>query len=66
VGRVLVTGGGSKLPGLVELLDERVDAQVARGHAFAKVAVRLDMDQETMADAEPLLAVSLGLALPQR
>ena len=66
VSRVLVTGGGSKLPGLVELLDERVDAQVGRGHAFAKVAVRLDMDEETMADAEPLLAVSLGLALPQR
>jgi type IV pilus assembly protein PilM len=66
VSRVLVTGGGSKLPGLVELLDERVDAHVERGHAFAKVAVRLDMDEETMADAEPLLAVSLGLALPQR
>jgi type IV pilus assembly protein PilM len=66
VSRVLVTGGGSKLPGLVELLDERVDAQVGRGHAFAKIAVRLDMDEETMADAEPLLAVSLGLALPQR
>ncbi len=66
VSRVLVTGGGSKLPGLVELLDERVDAQVGRGHAFAKVAVRLDMDEETKADAEPLLAVSLGLALPQR
>jgi type IV pilus assembly protein PilM len=66
VTRVLVTGGGSKLPGLVELLDERVDAQVARGHAFAKVAVRLDMDEETKADAEPLLATALGLALPQR
>jgi type IV pilus assembly protein PilM len=66
VSRVLVTGGGSKLPGLVELLDERVDAQVQRGHAFQKVAVRLDMDEATMAEAEPLLAVSLGLALPQR
>jgi type IV pilus assembly protein PilM len=66
VSRVLVTGGGSKLPGLVELLDERVDAQVQRGHAFQKVNVRLDMDEATMAEAEPLLAVSLGLALPQR
>jgi type IV pilus assembly protein PilM len=66
VGRVLVTGGGSKLPGLVELLDERVDAGVERGRAFQKVAVKLDMDQSTMAEAEPLLAVSLGLALPQR
>ena len=66
VSRVLVTGGGSKLAGLVELLDERVDAQVERGRAFHKVAVRLDMDEATMAEAEPLLAVSLGLALPQR
>jgi type IV pilus assembly protein PilM len=66
VSRVLVTGGGSKLTGLVELLDERVDAQVERGRAFQKVAVRLDMDEATMAEAEPLLAVSLGLALPQR
>jgi type IV pilus assembly protein PilM len=66
VSSVLVTGGGSKLPGLVELLDERIDAQVQRGHAFQKVNVRLDMDEATMAEAEPLLAVSLGLALPQR
>jgi type IV pilus assembly protein PilM len=66
VSRVLVTGGGSKLPGLVELLDERIDAQVVRGHAFQKVSVRLDMDEATMTEAEPLLAVSLGLALPQR
>jgi type IV pilus assembly protein PilM len=65
VSRVLVTGGGSKLTGFVELLDERFDARVERGRAFSKVAVRLEMDQETMADAEPLLAVSLGLALPQ-
>ena len=66
VTRVLVTGGGSKMPGLVELLDERVDARVQRGHAFQKVNVRLDMDEATMTEAEPLLAVSLGLALPQR
>jgi type IV pilus assembly protein PilM len=66
VSRVLVTGGGSKLPGLVDLLDERVDAQVQRGHAFQKMSVRLDMDEATMAEAEPLLAVSLGLTLPQR
>src|ERR687896_432737 len=65
VTRVLVTGGGSKLPGLVELLDERVDGQVRPGHAFQKVNVRLDMDEATMIEAEPLLAVSLGLALPQ-
>jgi type IV pilus assembly protein PilM len=65
ISRVLVTGGGSKLPGLVELLGQRVGSAVDRGHAFAKVTVRLDMDEETVAEAEPLLAVALGLALPQ-
>jgi type IV pilus assembly protein PilM len=64
ISRVLVTGGGSKLPGLIEILGQRVGAPVDRGHAFAKVAVRLDMDERTVAEAEPLLAVSLGLALP--
>jgi type IV pilus assembly protein PilM len=65
ISRVLVTGGGSKLPGLLELLGQRVGAGVDRGHAFSKVAVRLDMDEATVAEAEPLLAVALGLALPQ-
>jgi type IV pilus assembly protein PilM len=65
ISRVLVTGGGSKVPGLLELLGQRVGAAVDRGHAFSKVAVRLDMDEQTVAEAEPLLAVALGLALPQ-
>ncbi len=30
ISRVLVTGGGSKLPGLANLLDERLATQVAR------------------------------------
>jgi type IV pilus assembly protein PilM len=65
VTRVLVTGGGSKMPGLLDLLGERVGAEVQQGRAFGKVQVRLNMDEETMADAEPLLAVAVGLALPQ-
>jgi type IV pilus assembly protein PilM len=65
VTRVLVTGGGSKMPGLLQLLGERGGAEVQLGKAFGKVQVRLNMDEETMADAEPLLAVAVGLALPQ-
>ncbi|MDQ4005006.1 MAG: type IV pilus assembly protein PilM, partial [Actinomycetota bacterium] len=65
VTRVLVTGGGSKMPGLIQLLGERGGAEVQQGRAFGKVQVRLSMDEETMADAEPLLAVAVGLALPQ-
>jgi type IV pilus assembly protein PilM len=65
VTRVLVTGGGSKLPGFVERLRDRMGGRVERGHPFGKVAVQLQMDAETMAEAEPLLAVAVGLALPQ-
>jgi type IV pilus assembly protein PilM len=65
VTRVLVTGGGSKMPGLLELLKERVGTTVEPGRAFGKVQVRLGMDEQTRADAEPLLAVAVGLALPQ-
>ena len=65
VTRVLVTGGGSKMPGLLDLLRERVGTTVEPGRAFGRVQVRLGMDDETRADAEPLLAVAVGLALPQ-
>ena len=65
VTRVLVTGGGSKLPGFVERLRDRMGGRVDRGHPFSKVSVQLQMDEETMVEAEPLLAVSVGLALPR-
>ncbi|HET6771266.1 MAG TPA: type IV pilus assembly protein PilM [Actinomycetota bacterium] len=65
VSRVLVTGGSSKLPGLLQMIGERVRAQVEPGHAFSKVRPQLAMDEETMAEAEPLLAVAVGLALPE-
>ena len=43
MGRVLVTGGGSKLPGLMQLLAERLPSPVAAGHAFGRVRNSLDM-----------------------
>jgi len=64
IARVLVTGGGSKLPGLANLLDERLATHVARGQAFHRVNPSLDLSPEAMAAAEPLLAVAVGLALP--
>lgn len=65
VGRILVTGGGSKMPGFIELLGQRVGVTTARGHAFGKVSVRVKLDDADLAEAEPLLAVAVGLALPQ-
>ena len=65
ISRVVVTGGGSKMPGFPDILRERIGGRVEPGRAFSKVQLRLDMDEETMAAVEPVLAVSLGLALPQ-
>jgi type IV pilus assembly protein PilM len=64
VGRVLLTGGGSKLPGLLPILSERLPSQVAQGRPFHRVTPALDLSPEAMAEAEPLLAVAVGLALP--
>ncbi|HEY1332315.1 MAG TPA: type IV pilus assembly protein PilM [Actinomycetota bacterium] len=64
IGRVLITGGGSKLPGLFNLLDERLATEVARGRAFHRVNPALDLSPDAMEAAEPLLAVAVGLALP--
>lgn len=64
VARVLLTGGGSKLPGLIELLSERLPAEVLEGRAFHRVHASVDMSAEEAAEAEPLLAVAVGLALP--
>ncbi len=64
IGRVLVTGGGSKLAPLIQQLDEAVPAEVTQGHPFHRVRPALDLSVELMAEAEPLLAVAVGLALP--
>jgi type IV pilus assembly protein PilM len=64
VARVMVTGGGSKLSGLIPLLGERIPVEVAAGHPFHRVSPTLDLSPEAMGEAEPLLAVAIGLALP--
>jgi type IV pilus assembly protein PilM len=64
VSRVLMTGGGSKLSGLTELLGRRVAAHVDRGRPFEKLNVRLALEEKDLSEAEPLLAVAVGLALP--
>lgn len=64
VTRVLVTGGGSKLAGFLEMLSASVGARVEPGRVFGRVSVQLDLDEQALAEAEPLLAVAVGLALP--
>ncbi len=64
VSRMLVTGGGSKLEGLLDMLGQRISADVMPGHAFRRVTPTLDLSDEALGEVEPLLAVAVGLALP--
>jgi type IV pilus assembly protein PilM len=62
--RVLLTGGGSLLPGLVERLGAAVAAPVELARPLEHVTVgRLPLSAEQLAAAEPMLAVPIGLAL---
>jgi type IV pilus assembly protein PilM len=66
IGRVLVTGGGSKLDGFLELLRERVPAEIDRGRVFRRAKSQLSLSEEALAEAEPVLAVAVGLGIPGR
>jgi type IV pilus assembly protein PilM len=66
IGHVLVTGGGSKLDGLLELMRQRIPVPVDPGRVFEHVGSQLHMPPEVQADAEPGLAVAVGLAIPGR
>jgi type IV pilus assembly protein PilM len=66
IGRVLITGGGSKLEGLLEVLRERIPVSVERGQVFLRVKSQLDLLPEALAEAEPVLAAAVGLGIPGR
>ncbi|HET9312133.1 MAG TPA: type IV pilus assembly protein PilM [Actinomycetota bacterium] len=66
IARVLVTGGGSKLEGFLELLRQRIPVQVDVGRVFQHVRAQLSLSDEALAEAEPVLAVAVGLAIPGR
>ena len=64
ISRVLVTGGGSRLPGIMERLQSQLGGRVEPARPLAKVAVgQLRYSEAELADLEPLLAVPIGLAL---
>ena len=66
IGRVLVVGGGSRLDGLLELLQERLPVPVDRGRLFERAKSELDLSAEAAAEAEAVLSVAVGLAIPSR
>lgn len=66
IARVLVTGGGSKLEGFLDLLRQRIPVEVEPGRVFLHARSQLSLSEEALAEAEPVLAVATGLAIPGR
>jgi type IV pilus assembly protein PilM len=66
IARVLVTGGGSKLDGFLDLLRQRIPVQVDAGRVFQHARSQLSLSDDALAEAEPVLAVAVGLAIPGR
>jgi type IV pilus assembly protein PilM len=61
---VLVVGGGSRLDGLLELLQERLPVPVDRGRLFERVKSEIELSAEASTEAEAVLSVAVGLAIP--
>ena len=66
VSRVLVTGGGSQLHGLIPLLEAQIRIPVVAGSPFDRVDIsKLDLTPDQVSEITPLLAAPIGLALPE-
>jgi type IV pilus assembly protein PilM len=66
IARVIVTGGGSRLDGFLELLQERIPVPVDRGRVFERCKSELDLTAEAAVEAEAVLAAAVGLAIPEK
>lgn len=64
IGRVLVTGGGSRLAGLMERLQSQLGGRVEPAHPLASLRIGpVGLSQAQLAEYEPLMTVPIGLAL---
>ena len=64
IDRLLVSGGGSKLEGFMEIVRQRIPVTVEPGRVFSKVGSQLSLSEDAQAEAEPVLATAVGLAIP--
>ncbi len=62
--RVILSGGASQLPNLQERLAETLRLDVDRGHPMQELKIgNVGLASEQLIEAEPYLAVAIGLAL---
>jgi type IV pilus assembly protein PilM len=64
IDRLLVSGGGSKLEGFIDILRQRIPVTVEPGRVFSRVTSQLSLSEDAQAEAEPVLATAVGLAIP--
>jgi type IV pilus assembly protein PilM len=66
IARVLLTGGGARLHGLVKELRLQVRIPVEPVSPLTRLDLsRIDLDEEQAASIDPVLATPIGLALPE-
>lgn len=64
VHRVVLSGGGAQLPNLQERLSFALGLPVDRGHPMQELKIgKVDLDPAQLVEAEPYLAVAIGLAV---
>ena len=62
--RLVVTGGAGKLPGLAERLADQLRLELVEAQPMRDVQVGdLNVEREDLVEAQPFLAVAIGLAL---
>ncbi|MBV8980824.1 MAG: type IV pilus assembly protein PilM [Acidimicrobiia bacterium] len=67
IGRIVLTGGGSRTIGLAETLEQTLGIAVEEGHPLAGLELaRTGIPEARLMESEPLLAVPIGLALAAR
>lgn len=64
LGRIFLSGGGARVPGMVEALARRMNVETRQVNPFERVPVRPDAAGEvSIEEAAPMLLLPLGLAL---
>lgn len=67
VDRLVLTGGASRTPGLQDRLEALIRMPIVSAHPLERLTIgRLGIPETELLDAEPLLAVPIGLALAGR
>jgi type IV pilus assembly protein PilM len=66
VGRVFVSGGGARVPGMVEALGQRLSVQAQLANPLQRIAVKPEVTESVALDEfSPMLMLPVGLALRQ-